>query len=62
MIVDYKKKSHYSNLVTNHETEENSAGQLLTTTNQAASEDQPRKMAQTSKTSQTFEAQEMVVP
>jgi len=22
MIVDYKKKSHYSNLVTNHETEE----------------------------------------
>ena len=56
MIVDYKKKSHYSNLVTNHDSEGTSAAKLLTTTNHAQSEE-PRniKLAQTSKTSQTYE-------
>ena len=45
MIVDYKKKSHYSNLVTNHETEDEAHMQPA------------RMMAQTSKNStQMFEA------
>ena len=46
MIVDYKKKSHYSNLVTNHDTEGTVA--QLATANHAASEEPP-KLTQTGK-------------
>ena len=57
MIVDYKKKSHYSNLVTNHDSE---GGTQITASGHDTHEE-PR-MAQTSKTNNVFEAQEMAVP
>lgn len=61
MIVDYKKKSHYSNLVTNHETEDEAH---LTAQNLCDTQEEPaRMMAHTSKNStQMFEGQEMQVP
>ena len=54
MIVDYKKKSHYSNLATNHDSEDTVA--QLMPTNHAASEEPP-KLTQTGKmNSNVFEA------
>ena len=50
MIVDYKKKSHYSNLVTNHETEEDAQ---LAMTSPGTQEEQAR-MVQTTKTNDVF--------
>ena len=63
MIVDYKKKSHYSNLVTNHETEGEAAVSQLAATNNHAVSEEPPKLTQTGKMHKNvFEAQEMTVP
>jgi len=51
MIVDYKKKSNYSNLVTNHETED----ELPANLDNKQYEHLP-KLTATSKTNQVFEA------
>ena len=60
MIVDYKKKSHYSNLVTNHDTETGD-DEARTTVNDQASKNEAiagpaSRLAQTSKTGEIFEA------
>ena len=63
MIVDYKKKSHYSNLVTNHDDEyqEQMIQPILT---EQRTEEAPRsRLAQTSHSNQIFNGtNEMQVP
>jgi len=56
MILDYKKKSNYSNLVTQHE-EIDENGLALT-----SEKEQPMRLAQTSKTDNAFSTQEIPVP
>lgn len=61
MIVDYKKKQNYSNLVTNHENEE---GQNLPTNPDTFVGENPDlpKLTATTHSNRVYEAQDMQVP